>query len=107
MPYIHDGKTEVFVPEPETPKNPKRKVWPVGESAPALVLSDDEKKQGALNLLREERNRRLAETDFYFLTDYAGEVPEGMSEYRQELRDLPKDTLNPTEPEWPVKPVFT
>ena len=37
--------------------------------------------------LREDRNRKLAETDFYALSDVT--MSAEMTTYRQELRDLP------------------
>lgn len=53
--------------------------------------------------LRAERNRRLAETDYAGLTD----TPQASGElimYRQALRDLPDNTEDPNNVEWPVKP---
>ena len=55
--------------------------------------------------LRQERNRRLAETDFYALSDVT--MSAEMTTYRQELRDI-TDGLS-TEAEvkavtWPTKP---
>ena len=56
--------------------------------------------------LREKRNRLLAETDYYALSDVT--MSDDMKTYRQDLRDLPsgKDTLEkvnnttfPTKPE--------
>ena len=56
--------------------------------------------------LRAKRNRLLAETDFYALSDVT--MSDDMKTYRQDLRDLPsgKDTLEkvnnttfPTKPE--------
>ena len=43
--------------------------------------------------LREKRNRLLAETDYYALSDVT--MSDDMKTYRQDLRDLPsgKDTL--------------
>ena len=43
--------------------------------------------------LREDRNRKLAETDFYALSDVT--MSDEMKKYRQDLRDLPagKDTV--------------
>ena len=43
--------------------------------------------------LREKRNRLLAETDYYALSDVT--MSDDMKNYRQDLRDLPsgKDTL--------------
>ena len=55
-----------------------------------------------LELLREERNRRLAETDYFALSDVT--LSTEMAEYRQALRDLPANTSDPANPTWPVKP---
>lgn len=55
-----------------------------------------------LELLREERNRRLAETDYLALSDVT--LSDDMRTYRQALRDLPANTSDPANPTWPVKP---
>lgn len=55
-----------------------------------------------LERLREERNRRLAETDYLALSDAT--LSEDMRTYRQALRDLPDNTSDPANPTWPVKP---
>ena len=55
-----------------------------------------------LELLRAERNRRLAETDYLALSDVT--LSAEMAEYRQALRDLPANTSDPANPTWPVKP---
>ena len=56
-----------------------------------------------LELLREERNRRLAETDYLALSDVT--LSTEMAEYRQALRDLPANSASdPANPTWPVKP---
>lgn len=53
--------------------------------------------------LRTERNRRLAETDFYALKDVR--LPPAMKEYREQLRDLPaKKDLDLDNVVWPTKP---
>ena len=59
-----------------------------------------------LKELREERNRRLAEVDWVFSTDYQMEDGERSVwvAYRQALRDLPPTTEDPTKPMWPTKP---
>lgn len=56
--------------------------------------------------LRQERNRRLAEVDWVFSTDYQMEDGERSVwvAYRQALRDLPSVTEDPTNPVWPTKP---
>ena len=55
--------------------------------------------------MRTKRNRLLAETDFYALSDVT--MSDGMTTYRQDLRDLPagKDTLDKVNNAiWPTKP---
>lgn len=61
--------------------------------------------------LRAERNARLADCDFYFLTDTSekidGNVLETLKLYRQALRDLPaayEELEEITEIDWPVQP---
>ena len=59
----------------------------------------------ALARLRERRNRLLAETDFYALSDVT--MSDDMKTYRQNLRDLPsgKDTVEKCDNvTWPTKP---
>ena len=67
-------------------------------------------------MVREERNRRLAETDFYALSDVT--MSAEMETYRQALRDITTDaktydfttgkqsggTKNSTDVVWPTKP---
>ena len=56
--------------------------------------------------LRQERNRRLAEVDWVFSTDYhiPSELRKKWTAYRQALRDLPSVTTDPENPVWPEKP---
>ena len=65
----------------------------------------------ALKVLRAERDRRLAETDWVTLKaidasiDGLGvQLPTLWMDYRQALRDLPANTTDPANPVWPVKP---
>ena len=53
-------------------------------------------------VLREERNKRLAETDYLALADAT--LTDEMRTYRQALRDLPANTTDPANPVWPTKP---
>ena len=59
-----------------------------------------------LQALREERNRRLAETDWQIVRhkELGTNIPAALKTYRQELRDLPENTSDPANPTWPVKP---
>jgi hypothetical protein len=52
--------------------------------------------------LRNKRNKLLAETDFYALSDVT--MTTEMSNYRQALRDLPSSTSNPDDVVFPTKP---
>ena len=59
----------------------------------------------AMSNLRQDRNRKLAETDFYALSDVT--MSSDMQTYRQNLRDLPdgKDTVDKcNNVTWPTKP---
>jgi hypothetical protein len=58
--------------------------------------------------IRQERNRRLVETDWMFIIrDYvmSNEKEYAWRKYRQELRDLPKTLSDPYNPVWPSKPI--
>ena len=52
--------------------------------------------------IRIKRNKLLAETDFYALSDVT--MTTEMSNYRQALRDLPSTTSNPDDVVFPTKP---
>ena len=65
------------------------------DGAPARALAD----------LRAKRNRLLAETDYYALSDVT--MSDDMKTYRQNLRDFPagKDTVEKcNNATWPTKP---
>jgi len=57
--------------------------------------------------LREERNKRIARTDYLATIDYphaTEEVKQAWLDYRQALRDLPANTPDPSNPVWPEAP---
>ena len=61
--------------------------------------------------LRAKRDQLLAETDWVTLkaidlsNDGLGiQLPQVWMDYRQALRDLPANTVDPANPVWPVKP---
>ena len=59
----------------------------------------------AIANLRQDRNRKLAETDFYALSDVT--MSAEMTTYRQELRNLPSGLTTVEEVNnvtWPTKP---
>ena len=83
MPRYHNinGNIVQFTAEEEAARDAEEKAWADGALARAQ------------NNLRFKRNRLLAETDFYALSDVT--MSDDMKTYRQELRDLPegKDTV--------------
>lgn len=57
---------------------------------------------------RSERDRRLAETDYYMMPDYPSDPNniEKMKAYRQALRDITKQEGFPSKFTWPDVPKF-
>ena len=53
--------------------------------------------------LREERNRLLAETDYWVLSD-VGDATSAQIKYRQDLRDVTKSATSLEDVTWPTKP---
>ena len=95
MPRYHNinGNRVQFTAEEEAARDAEEQAW--ADAAPARALAD----------LREKRNRLLAETDYYALSDVT--MSDDMKTYRQELRDFPagKDTVEKCEnATWPTKP---
>ena len=95
MPRHHNINGEIvqFTAEEEAARDAEEQAWEDGALARAQAR------------LREERNRRLAATDFYALSDVT--MSDDMKTYRQNLRDLPdgKDTVEKCEnATWPTKP---
>ena len=95
MPRFHNinGVKVQFTAEEETARDAEEQAWRDGQ------LDRD------LAELRNRRNRLLAETDFYALSDVI--ISEAMQTYRQDLRDLPSglDTVEKVaNATWPTKP---
>ena len=95
MPRYHNinGNIVQFTAEEEAARDAEEKAWADG----ALARAQDR--------LRQRRNRLLAETDFYALSDVT--MSDDMKTYRQELRDLPegKDTVEKcNKATFPTKP---
>ena len=95
MPRYHNinGNRVQFTAEEETARDNEETAW--ANAAPARALAT----------LRDRRNRLLAETDFYALSDVT--LSDDMTTYRQALRDLPagKDTVDKcNNATWPTKP---
>ena len=88
-----NGERIQFTAAEETARDAEEQAW--ADGAVARAQAD----------LRAKRNRLLAETDFYALSDVT--MSSDMETYRQNLRDLPdgKDTVAKcTDATWPTKP---
>ena len=95
MPRYHNinGVKVQFTAEEETARDAEEKAW--ADGAVGRAQAD----------LRSRRNRLLAETDFYALSDVT--LSDDMKTYRKDLRDLPagKDTVDKcNNATWPTKP---
>ena len=88
-----NGERIQFTAEEEAARDAEEQAW--ADGAPARRMAD----------LREQRNRLLAETDWYGMSDVT--MDSDMTVYRQALRDITKTTpaddalSNIT---WPTKP---
>lgn len=72
-------------------------------------LTEEELIERKWELLRENRNLMLRETDYLFMRDYilTAEQDYKWRMYRQALRDLPKNTTDIDNPPWPLLPTMT
>jgi hypothetical protein len=64
---------------------------------------DQEKRKKAWSNLRPERNKRLQESDWTQVND-APVNQVDWADYRQQLRDLPSNTEDPNNLDWPTRP---
>tara|TARA_R100000353_G_scaffold161600_1_gene121567 strand:+ start:420 stop:866 length:447 start_codon:yes stop_codon:yes gene_type:complete len=77
--------------------------WPSKLTWSAVKTKWDEKIAGQdLRDLRGLRNDKLAATDWMANSDVT--MTDAWKTYRQELRDLPANTTDPTNPKWPTEP---
>ena len=95
MPRYHNinGVRVQFTAEEETARDAEEKAWADGQ------LNRD------LFVLRQKRNRLLAETDYFALSDNT--LADNMKKYRQDLRDLTTGldtTTKVANVTWPTKP---
>ena len=90
---VVNGVRMDFTPEEEIARDTEEAAWAAGAFDRAILR------------LRENRNRKLASTDWYALQDVT--MSDAMTAYRQDLRDLPAGLSTEAEVKavsWPVKP---
>ena len=96
MPRFHQltrGRTRQFTAEEEAARDAEEKAWADGALDRALVE------------VRNKRNKKLAKTDLYALSDVT--MSDNMKTYRQELRDITNglDTVEKCNAvTWPTQP---
>ena len=88
-----DGVSVQLTADEETARDAEEAAWAAGENGRALAG------------MRQDRDRLLAETDFYALSDVT--MSSDMTTYRQALRDLPSGKTTKAHVDgatWPTKP---
>ena len=88
-----DGVSVQLTSDEETARDNEEAAWAAGENARALAG------------MRRDRDRLIAETDFYALSDVT--MSSDMTTYRQALRDLPSGKTTKAHVDgatWPTKP---
>ena len=91
--HLINGIQVPFTAEEEAARDAEEQAWENGAFDRAIAK------------LRIDRNRKLAETDFYALSDVT--MSAEMTTYRQELRNLPSGLTTVEEVNnvtWPTKP---
>tara|TARA_R100001082_G_C4293636_1_gene129288 strand:- start:100 stop:420 length:321 start_codon:yes stop_codon:yes gene_type:complete len=77
-------------------------IVPVLTDEQKTTLANHIKNDADIETLRLKRNKRLASTDSWALSDRT--MTDAQKKYRQDLRDLPAKTSDPSNPTWPTKP---
>lgn len=80
----------------------KVETFNVSESEMSWRQSVEDQKAEALSVLRQERNARLIETDWWASTDLT--MTDAQKKYRQDLRDITKTATSLDDVKWPSKP---
>jgi hypothetical protein len=112
--YYITSKTLLKLCGVDFPKNPEYEYedieFPDGYTKPTKEVFEAKfqeiLREYSFKELRQERNRRLAEVDWIFTSDYDLSVSDHAMwmAYRKALRDLPSTTEDPANPVWPEKP---
>lgn len=104
---VKDTETGAFIPN--DPANRQWQEYLAWDGTTDPEFTQEELDDNAWNELRRERDQLLKATDFMMAYDYYNNVmttqeQTDVSTYRDELRDLPANTVDPHNPTWPTKP---
>ena len=109
--YTGDGGVQDVERGAFIPNDPANRDWQEyllydGTTDPQFTPAEEE--ENAWNALRGERDDLLRATDFMMTQDFYASMTSqeqtDVTAYRQDLRDLPDDTVDPENPTWPTKP---
>ncbi|HAW74276.1 MAG TPA: hypothetical protein DCW74_00900 [Alteromonas australica] len=84
------GKKVPYTKEQEAARDAEEKAWENGQAGRDLEA------------LREERNRLLANTDWWGMSDLT--MTDAQKKYRQDLRDITKTATSLDDVKWPEMP---
>ena len=84
------GKKVPYTKEQEATRDAEEKAWANGQAGRDLEA------------LREERNRLLANTDWWGMSDLT--MTDAQKKYRQDLRDITKTATSLDDVKWPEMP---
>ena len=107
---VQDMETKAFIPDCGGNRHwQEYQEWLGLGNTPDPEFTTEQIEERAWNELRSERNSLLTKTDFMMSYDFYNTVLTSdertqLSTYRQTLRDLPENTIDPSTPTWPSKP---
>jgi hypothetical protein len=87
-----NGELVQFTAEEEIQRDAEIAAWIAGEN------------DRAMEALRQERNAKLAASDWTQCRDITLSNDDAWKSYRTALRDLPANTSDPANPTWPEEP---
>ncbi len=87
-----NGELVQFSAEEEIQRDAEIAAWVAGENDRAMAA------------LRQERNAKLAASDWTQCRDITLSNDDAWKSYRTALRDLPANTSDPANPTWPEEP---
>jgi len=104
---VRDNETGSYIPN--DPGNRHWREYLVWDGTTDPEFTQIELDNQSWDALRVERDALLTATDFMMTQDYytdemTTQEQTDVTNYRSELRDLPANTVDPTDPTWPTKP---
>ena len=104
---VQDTTRGAFIPPDEGNRDWQEYLLYDGTTDPEFTAQEIDDQNWAAH--RSERDGLLSATDFMMSQDFYSDKMTSQEQtdtktYREELRDLPSNTVDPTDPTWPTKP---